>query len=601
MALAKRLFIIISLPLVLFATVAVVEILDTMNNSSIYGTMGSNLEAFLGNSELINELQKERGLSAVFVSGGTKAGILEQQRQKTDEKIDVFLQKISGAQITSEYKGDGNKLKSQIMEIRSGIRPDSSIGDFIPQYTGLIRKLMVLQGAVSKAPTSKGIGKRITSLVVLEEAKENAGLLRANVSSIISKGEALSLEESLKISQLRNAITANFNSPAIVLGSETTQKAEEIRNSNNWKQCETIFLDTLKNGPEGNYSFKGKDSFDQYTNLIEEFGGLVKTEINSLIVLNAKNTGEANGSVLFMFITLLVAFAITLLVSYFLGKDIVGRISGNINELEDTISFINDLASQISASSMNLAERSSDQAASVEETTASMESILSSTRNNAHAIRESDHIIDDNDRVALEAEGSIQKLDISMQEIARVSEETTKIIKTIDEIAFQTNLLALNAAVEAARAGEAGKGFAVVADEVRNLAMRAATAAKTTENLLQSTRERVNDGKSLMSNSLDIFAKMKDSRDKIAEMLNMTVESTTRQEADITGASENINEINQVTMKNSALSEEFASTSKELLQMVTRLTIIMDEFHTLVERKSVVRERHESRLALSEA
>jgi methyl-accepting chemotaxis protein len=105
------------------------------------------------------------------------------------------------------------------------------------------------------------------------------------------------------------------------------------------------------------------------------------------------------------------------------------------------------------------------------------------------------------------ANDSMEQLAGSMKEITRASEETSKIIKTIDEIAFQTNLLALNAAVEAARAGEAGAGFAVVADEVRNLALRAADAAKNTSELIEGTTKEVRDGSALAEKTNSAFAR----------------------------------------------------------------------------------------------
>ncbi len=151
-----------------------------------------------------------------------------------------------------------------------------------------------------------------------------------------------------------------------------------------------------------------------------------------------------------------------------------------------------------------------------------------------------------------------------MQEISKASEETSKIIKTIDEIAFQTNLLALNAAVEAARAGEAGAGFAVVADEVRNLAMRAAEAAKNTAALIEGTVKKVSDGTSLVKTTSDAFKEVAGSAAKVGELVGEIAAASTEQAQGIEQVNIAVTEMDKVTQQNAATAEESASASEEL-------------------------------------
>jgi len=142
-----------------------------------------------------------------------------------------------------------------------------------------------------------------------------------------------------------------------------------------------------------------------------------------------------------------------------------------------------------------------------------------------------------------QANHSMSELTGSMAEISKAREETSKIIKTIDEIAFQTNLLALNAAAEAARAGEAGAGFAVVADEVRNLAMRAAEAARNTAEMIEGTVKKVSQGSELVTSTNEAFTQVAESSAKVGELV-----------AEIAAASEEQSRgIDQV---NTAVSEE---------------------------------------------
>lgn len=150
-----------------------------------------------------------------------------------------------------------------------------------------------------------------------------------------------------------------------------------------------------------------------------------------------------------------------------------------IDGLTASATMLSTVASQASSSSQSMAARASQQAASLEETSASIEEISAMTSQNAENAGMANTLMGETEQVMADANQAMDQLSNAMKAIDDANAETSKIIKTIDEIAFQTNLLALNAAVEAARAGEVGAGFAVVADEVRNLAMRSADSAGT--------------------------------------------------------------------------------------------------------------------------
>ena len=265
-------------------------------------------------------------------------------------------------------------------------------------------------------------------------------------------------------------------------------------------------------------------------------------------------------------------------------KEHLSRLSNGVNGLGDSITkMLKDNKSNgltldkssnlllINVDKLNIS--SNEAASSLEETAAAIEEITSNIRNNTESIAKMANFSEKVTNSAILGEKLANETNVSMDDINAQVTAINEAISVIDQIAFQTNILSLNAAVEAATAGEAGRGFAVVAAEVRNLANRSAEAAREIKNIVELATTKANQGKSIAGNMIEGYKELNNNISQTMNLISDIQNASKEQLLGIEQINDAVNQLDQQTQQNAMVasqSHDIAVITDEIAKLIVQ-------------------------------
>jgi len=256
------------------------------------------------------------------------------------------------------------------------------------------------------------------------------------------------------------------------------------------------------------------------------------------------------------------------------------RIVGRVRQGTETIATA---STQIAAGNVDLSQRTEEQAASLVQTASSMEELTSTVKHNADSVRQANDLAKAASGEAVAGGQVLSQAVDTMNLIHGASRKIVDIIGVIDGIAFQTNILALNAAVEAARAGEEGRGFSVVASEVRTLAQRSAAAAKEIKALIDDSVKKVQTGSQLVNDAGDTMNGIVASVERVAAIMAEITAASQEQASGIEQVNRAVAQMDTVTQHNAALVEQAAAATASLRDQADGLTQAVGVFRLALD------------------